>query len=66
MLTREWLELEYHIDVCRVTGGANSENLKLPNTFSVSCGCENFHYVGPSVLLVEMYVITENIMRRRI
>ena len=27
MLTRVWQELEYHIDVCRVTGGAHIEHL---------------------------------------
>jgi len=27
MLTRVWQELEYHIDVCRVTRGANIEHL---------------------------------------
>jgi hypothetical protein len=29
MLTRVWQELEYHIDVCRVTRGAHIENLYL-------------------------------------
>jgi len=27
MLTRVWQELEYHIDVCRVTRGAHIEHL---------------------------------------
>jgi len=27
MLTRVWQELEYHIDVCRVTSGAHTEHL---------------------------------------
>jgi hypothetical protein len=27
MMTRVWQELEYHIDVCRVTRGAHSEYL---------------------------------------
>jgi hypothetical protein len=27
MLTRVWQELEYRIDVCRVTGGAHIEHL---------------------------------------
>jgi hypothetical protein len=27
MLTRVWQELEYRIDVCRVTSGAHIENL---------------------------------------
>jgi hypothetical protein len=29
MLTRVWQELEYHIDVCRVTRGAHIEHLQL-------------------------------------
>ena len=29
MLTREWQELEYRIDVCRVTRGAHIEHLQL-------------------------------------
>jgi hypothetical protein len=28
MLTRVWQELEYRIDVCRVTRGAHIENIK--------------------------------------
>jgi len=38
MLTRVWQELEYRIDVCRVTRGAHIEHLKLSKkkkTFSV-------------------------------
>jgi hypothetical protein len=36
MLTRVWQELEYRIDVCRVTRGAHIENLQLSKkTFSV-------------------------------
>jgi hypothetical protein len=36
MLTRVWQELEYRIDVCRVTCGAHIENLWLSKkTFSV-------------------------------
>ena len=39
MLTRVWQELEYRIDVCRVTGGAHIEHLQLSKkkkkTFSV-------------------------------
>jgi hypothetical protein len=27
MLTRVWLKLEYHIDMCRVTRGAHIEHL---------------------------------------
>jgi len=29
MLTRVWQQLEYRIDVCRVTHGAHIEHLKL-------------------------------------
>jgi hypothetical protein len=36
MLTRVWQELEYRIDVCRVTRGAHIEDLWLSKkTFSV-------------------------------
>jgi hypothetical protein len=35
MLTRVWQELEYHIDVCRITRGAHIEYLKLSKIFSV-------------------------------
>jgi hypothetical protein len=35
MLTRVWQELEYRIDVCRVTRGAHIEHLAVKkNTFS--------------------------------
>ena len=39
-------ELEYHIDVCRVTSGKHIENLNLSKKklFQFSCGCEQFHY----------------------
>ena len=45
MFTHMWQELEYHIDVCRVTRGAHIEHLKLSkkNFFQFSCGCEQFH-----------------------
>jgi hypothetical protein len=44
MLTRAWQELEYHIDVCRVTRGAHIEHLKLSKKLvQFSCGCEQFH-----------------------
>jgi len=45
-LTRVRQELEYRIDVCRVTGGAHTEQLQLSknNTFfQFSCSCEQFH-----------------------
>ena len=36
MLMRVWQELEYHIDVCRVTRGAHIKHLQLSKkTFSV-------------------------------
>jgi hypothetical protein len=44
MLTRVWQELEYSIDVCRVTSGAHIEHLELSKKlFQFSCGCEQFH-----------------------
>jgi len=45
-LTRLWQELEYRIDVCRVTSGAHIEDLllsKKEKVFQFSCGCEQFH-----------------------
>jgi len=44
-LTRVWQELEYPIDVCRVTRGAHIEHLQLSKKklFQFSCGCEQFH-----------------------
>jgi hypothetical protein len=44
MLTCVWQELEYRIDVCRVTRGAHIEVSSCQkNFFSFSCGCEQFH-----------------------
>jgi len=45
MLTRVWQEHEYHIDVCRVTGGTHIEHLLLSKKkrFRFSCGCEQFY-----------------------
>jgi len=45
MLTRVWQELEYRIDVCRVTRGAHMEHLYLSKKklFQFSCGCEKFN-----------------------
>jgi hypothetical protein len=41
MLTRVWQELEYRIDVCRVTRSAHIEHPKLSkNLFQFFCGCE--------------------------
>ena len=44
-----WQELEYHIDVCRVTRGVHIENLLLGRRRrrgkkkKFSCDCEQFH-----------------------
>jgi hypothetical protein len=44
MLKRVWQELEYRIDVCRVTRGAYIEHLYLSKKLvQFSCGCEQFH-----------------------
>jgi len=45
MLMRVWQELEYRIDVCRVTHGAQIEHLLVvrKKLFQFSCGCEKFH-----------------------
>jgi hypothetical protein len=44
MLTRVWQELEYRIDVCRVTRGAHIEHFWLSKKlFQFSCGREQFH-----------------------
>ena len=46
MLTRVWQELEYRIDVCRVTRGAHIEHPQLSKKkklFQFSCGSEKFH-----------------------
>jgi hypothetical protein len=41
MLTRVRQELEYRIDVCRVTGGTHIEQLQLSKKkIESSCGCE--------------------------
>jgi hypothetical protein len=45
MLTRVWQELEYRIDVCRVTRGAHIEVSSCKKKlFQFSCDCEQFHY----------------------
>jgi len=48
MLTPMWQEVEYRIDVCRVTRGAHIEHFQLPKekekkNFQFSWGCEKFH-----------------------
>jgi hypothetical protein len=44
MLTRLWQEIEYRIDVSRVTRSTLIEHLQLSKKpFQISCGCEQFH-----------------------
>jgi len=45
MLTRVWQELEYRIDMCRVTIGAHSDTFTVikKKLFQISCGIEQFH-----------------------
>jgi len=64
MLTRVWQELEYRIDGCRVTRGAHIELsscqkkiFSFPVTVNISIK------VGPLIFLLQMFVITENIMK---
>jgi hypothetical protein len=57
MLTRVcvcvWQELEYRIDVCRVTGGAHIEKLQLPKKNSCfPVAVNNSIKVGPLVFLL--------------
>jgi len=53
MLTRVWQELEYRIDVCRVTRGAHIEYLKLSKIFfSFPVAVKNSIKVGPLVFLL--------------
>jgi hypothetical protein len=50
MLTRLWQELEYRIDVCRVTRGARIENLYLlKKVFNFPVSVNNSIKVGPLV-----------------
>jgi hypothetical protein len=53
-LTRVWQELEYHVDVCRVTRGAHIEHLQLSkkNFFSFPVAVNNSIKVGPLVFLL--------------
>ena len=49
----DWQELEYRIDVCRVTRGAHIEHLYLSkNFFSFSVAVNNSIKVGPLVFLL--------------
>jgi hypothetical protein len=54
MLTRVWQELEYRIDVCRVTRGAHIEHLKLSkkNFFSFPVAVNNSINVGRLIFLL--------------
>ena len=57
MLTRVWQELEYRIDVCRVTSGAHIEHLYLSKkrTFcSFPLAVNNFIKIGPLVLVTNI------------
>ena len=54
MLKRVWQELEYRIDVCRVTRGAHIEHLylKKKNFFGFPVAVKNSIKVGPLVFLL--------------
>jgi hypothetical protein len=54
MLTCVWQELEYRIDVCRVTRGAHIEHLSLSkkNFFSFPVAMNNSIKAGPLVFLL--------------
>jgi hypothetical protein len=56
MLTRVWQELEYRIDVCRVTRDAHIEHLKLSkkkkNSFSFPLSVNNSTKADPLVFLL--------------
>ena len=53
-LTRVWQELEYRIDVCRVTCGAQTEisSCKKKNYFRFPVAVNNSIKVGPLVFLL--------------
>ena len=73
MSTHVWQELEYRIDVCRVTSGAHIEHLQLSkkkkkekkkkNFYSFPVAVNNSIKVSPLVFFLQMFVITENIMK---
>jgi hypothetical protein len=65
ILTRVWQEIEYHIDVCRVTFVAHIENLYLSkkNFFIFPVAMNNPIKGVPLVFLLLMFVITEKIMK---
>ena len=62
-----WQELDYSIDVCRVTHGARTKHLQLSKkkkkVISFPVAVNNSIKVGPLVFLLWMFVITENIMK---
>jgi hypothetical protein len=53
-VTRVWQQLEYRIDVCRVTRGAHIEHIQLSkkNFFSFPVAVKNYMKVGPLVFLL--------------
>jgi hypothetical protein len=53
----------YRIDVCHVTRGAHIEYLWSKIFFSFPVAVNNSIKVGPLVFLLQMFVITENIMK---
>jgi len=59
MLTRVWQGLEYRIDVC-----THRTSLVVKKKISFPVAVNNSITVGPLVLLLLMFVITENIMKR--
>jgi hypothetical protein len=64
MLTCVWQELEYRIDVCRVTRGAKSNISSCQKNFiSFPVAVNNSIKVGPLVFLLQMFVITEKITK---
>jgi hypothetical protein len=52
VLTRVWQELEYHIDVCRVTRGAHIKKSYQKNFFSFPVAVNNYINVSPSVFFL--------------
>jgi hypothetical protein len=53
MLTRVWQELEYRIDVCRITRGAHIEHSSCQKTFfSFPVAVNNYTMVSPFVFLL--------------
>jgi hypothetical protein len=66
MFTREWQELEYRIDVCRITRSAHIKHLSLSkkNFFSFPVAVNNSIKEGTLVFLLQTFVKTENIMKR--